>query len=148
MNASDELFDQRKVVAIIGSRGYQRLTDVDELIARLWTDDTWGVKTVISGGARGVDRRAAVMAKRRGIPVQEIAPDPEQVERYGFRHAALARNQKIVEMADIVYAFWDGDSTGTSNTIAHALVLGKILYLYTVDGSRFVSGARPLGGGA
>lgn len=128
-------------IAIIGSRDYPRLTDVDRLIASFIFQGTeWGVTEIISGGARGVDRRAAVEARKRGIPVREIEPDADLVRSHGFRHAALKRNREIVEQADVVYAFWDGDSTGTSNTIAHALVLGKVLYVYTVSGTRFVAG--------
>jgi hypothetical protein len=135
-----------QTVAIIGSRDYTRLTDVDDVIANMPVgDEDWCVSEVISGGARGVDRRAAVMAKRRGIPVREIEPDPDLVQRFGFRHAALTRNREIVEQADVVHAFWDRDSTGTSNAIAHAIVAGKILLLHTTTGVRFIAGGKPGG---
>lgn len=38
-------------------------------------------------------------------------------QRYG-RRAPLVRNEQIVEYADQVLAFWDGESHGTGRTIA------------------------------
>jgi hypothetical protein len=102
-------------VAIVGSRDFPKLTLVDATVAALPADTV-----VISGGARGVDRRAAYAAKRRGLEVVEL----EAIWSQG-RGAGLARNSKIVAAADRVIAFWDGQSRGTMDTVRKARAAGK-----------------------
>ena len=72
------------------------------------------VSEIVSGGAEGVDRLAERVADILGIPVRVFQPD---YQRYG-RRAPLVRNEQIVEYADQVLAFWDGESHGTGRTIA------------------------------
>lgn len=92
-------------IAVIGSRG---LT-VPDLGKYLPADTT----EIVSGGARGVDACAREYARRHGLKLTEFLPDYAQ---YG-RQAPLRRNLQIIDYADQVLAFWDGQSHGTAYVI-------------------------------
>ena len=100
-------------VAVIGSRGFKNLQQVDdylhmlkELIPEFW---------VITGGAKGVDTRAVEWCKDHKIMHRVIRPrNPAKREEY------LYRNVEMIAMADAVVAFWDKKSTGTAFGIAYA----------------------------
>ena len=93
-------------IAIIGSRG---LT-VENLGDYLPSD----VTEIVSGGAKGVDTSAREYALQHGIKLTEFLPD---YEKYG-RAAPIRRNEEIVRCADMVFAFWDGKSSGTKSVLA------------------------------
>lgn len=95
-------------VAIVGSREYEKLDQVEKYVNELPAD-----AIVVSGGARGVDRAAENAAKRRGLQTLIF---PALWGTYGKR-AGFLRNRQIVEAADKVVAFWDGFSAGTLSTI-------------------------------
>ncbi|MBR2088756.1 MAG: hypothetical protein IJ906_16850 [Oscillospiraceae bacterium] len=94
-------------IAIIGSRGLH----VNDLERYLPED----VTEIVSGGARGIDSDARAYAQVHGIPLKEFLPD---YERFG-RSAPLKRNLEIIAYADVVLAFWDGQSRGTKYVIDH-----------------------------
>jgi hypothetical protein len=99
-------------VAVIGSRG---LT-VSNLGDYLPCDTT----EIISGGAKGVDTCARDYALSHGIKITEYLPE---YEKYG-RAAPLKRNVTIIQNADLVLAFWDGESKGTKFVIDSCERLG------------------------
>ncbi len=68
---------------------------------------------LISGGACGVDTLAEQAARELCIPIQILRPD----YRTHGRLAPLVRDDKIVQQADLVLAFWDGSSSGTAYTL-------------------------------
>ena len=70
-------------------------------------------KTIISGGAAGIDRCAAKYAHENGLELIEILPD---YDSYG-KLAPLQRNNEIIDLADSVIAIWDGKSRGTKYVI-------------------------------
>ena len=80
-----------------------------------------GAEEIVSGGATGVDTCAAEYAKKNGLKITVFLP---QYERYG-RAAPIIRNQKIVDYADKVVAFWNGSSRGTVSVIKYAKKAGK-----------------------
>lgn len=92
-------------VAIIGSRGLS----VNNLDNYLPSDIT----EIISGGAKGVDSSAREYARKKGLKLVEFFPD---YNKYG-KSAPLKRNDLIANEADIVFAFWDGQSHGTKYVI-------------------------------
>jgi hypothetical protein len=121
------------VVAIVGSRDYRALEAVDEYVNML-AMETY----VISGGARGVDRRAYYRAKRRErdgtlAGAREIAAE---WDRYGRERAGFIRNQKLVEEADAVVAFWDEESKGTLDCMLRAYLADKLDTVFGHDGER------------
>ena len=71
---------------------------------------------IISGLARGADTLGARYARERGIQVLEF---PTDWERLG-RRAGMVRNLQMLEAANAVVAFWDGQSRGTAHTINEA----------------------------
>ena len=95
-------------VAVIGSRHAPA-----SVSRRILEELPFNVSEIVSGGAEGVDRLAERVADILGIPVRVFQPD---YQRYG-RRAPLVRNEQIVEYADQVLAFWDGESRGTQSMI-------------------------------
>lgn len=85
---------------------------------------------VVSGGARGVDSWGAAFAEERGIEVEVFKPD---WKKYG-KSAGYKRNKEIVDAADDVVAFWDGQSKGTLHTIQIAHKAGKPYCIFGPDG--------------
>lgn len=109
-------------LAIVGSRDFANLELVRRLVSTL-SPDEW---TIVSGGAIGVDRTAEQVAIERGIPVISIPAD------WGGkgRAAGVIRNSAIIEVAQIVIAFWDRKSTGTQDSIMKAKAAGLPLTIY------------------
>lgn len=109
-------------IAIVGSRTWidkQRIMD----IVKHWNPR---LVRVVSGGAKGADTLGVECARRCGIEVVEILPD---WDAYG-KQAGMIRNGLIVEQSRIVYAFWDGESKGTLNTINRAMKAKHIKGVY------------------
>ena len=102
-------------VAVIGSREAAGF-DIERIGKFLPVNCT----QIISGGAVGVDSAAEYYAKKNGIAFRKILPD---YERHG-RHAPLIRDTQIVEESELVLAFWDFHSRGTSFTIGECIRLG------------------------
>lgn len=92
-------------VAVIGSRGIC-VSDLKKYLPEQTTE-------IVSGGAKGVDASAKEYALSHGVKLTEFLPD---YKKYG-RGAPLKRNITIIEYADIVIAFWDGQSRGTKHVI-------------------------------
>jgi hypothetical protein len=99
-------------IGVVGSREYPRLEAVREFVSKL--DPITNV--LVTGGARGVDQTAAEEARDRNVRVVEYRPN---YNKYG-RGAPLRRNTEIVLGSDSLVAFWDGESTGTLDTLAKA----------------------------
>ncbi len=108
-------------VAVIGSR---TLWDVD--IAKYIPPEA---TEIITGGAYGIDTLAERYAQSRNIPVRVFRPDYDVLGKM----APLARNDQIVDAADMVVAVWDGVSTGTRYTIGRAQRLNKPVKIYVVE---------------
>lgn len=103
-------------IAIVGSRNYPDRDAVAAYIRKLPADTV-----VISGGAKGVDTWVVDHASKRGLKTIIV---PAQWNLYGKR-AGYLRNRQLVEEADKVVAFWNGDSPGTHHTINIADELDK-----------------------
>lgn len=105
-------------VAIIGSRCF---TDFD-----LTPFIPEGTTEIVSGGARGVDTVAKQYAVKHGLKLREFLPE---YNIYGAK-APLVRNISIIRNADIVLAFWDGESHGTRFVIDNCKRLGVPCEVY------------------
>lgn len=92
-------------IAVVGSRGFS----VDNLEKYLPEE----VSEIVSGGARGIDACAGEYARAKRIKLTEFLPE---YKRYG-RGAPIKRNIEIIDYADEVIAFWDGQSKGTKYVI-------------------------------
>ena len=107
-------------VAVVGSRNLEVKNLGDYLPVE--------VTEIVSGGAKGVDTSAREYAKEHGIKLTEFLPEYSRYKR----GAPLKRNIQIVEYADMVLAFWDGQSRGTKYVIDYCKQQGIPLKIYTV----------------
>ena len=119
-------------IAIVGSRTF---TDYDKFhdllmkaLCEFKVNIATGAVTFISGGAIGVDSMAEQFCKQYSWPCKVIKPD---WNRYG-KSAGFIRNTEIVEDADLVLAFWDGESRGTLDSIRKATLNKKPVYIVGV----------------
>jgi hypothetical protein len=108
---------EKRKIAIVGSRSF---TDYDLMKS---TIDLQSTSLIVSGGAIGADTLAEQLATEFNIPMLVFLPD---YKTHG-RKAPFVRNTSIVEAADIIFAFWDGKSTGTLDSIKKAKRLGKLI---------------------
>lgn len=104
-------------LAIVGSRNWYSPRRVREFVQALPLDTV-----IVSGGAVGVDSDAEQAARERGMTVEVYKPDWKKHDRA----AGIIRNRQIVDAADKVVAFWDGESRGTKFTIDYARQHGKL----------------------
>ena len=100
-------------LAIVGSRSITNIP-LEDLIPPQCTE-------IVSGGAKGVDSCAAAYARANGLTLTEFLPE---YARFG-RAAPIKRNYRIVDYADKVVVFWDGQSKGTLSVIKYAEKTGK-----------------------
>lgn len=121
MTPPDDSVSTEKI-AIVGSREFPDETLVREYVAGLEPHAV----TIISGGARGVDSWAEDEAESWSIPTDIY---PADWDEHG-KAAGFIRNQMMVEEADAVVAFWDGESNGTRHSIKLAMDAGKPLDIY------------------
>ena len=113
-------------IAIVGSRDYPDLEAVKHFVEALPPD-----VTVVSGGARGVDRAAEEAARARGLKVLVFLADWANEGR----SAGYKRNVKVINAADMVVAFWDGKSPGTRHALELAQKLDRPILLFGPPGS-------------
>ena len=105
-------------VAVIGSRNL-----VVQNLGKYLPEETM---EIVSGGAKGIDTCAREYALAKGLKLTEFLPD---YKRYG-RGAPLKRNLQIIEYADCVLAFWDGQSRGTKFVIQHCKEQNKPIRVF------------------
>lgn len=105
-------------VAVIGSRN---IVDFDTAYRLMCENIPKNCSEIVSGGAAGADTLAEKYAKEHGLHLTVFLPE---YEKYG-KAATLIRNTKIVEYADIVYAFWDMKSLGTTKSLDKCIKTGK-----------------------
>ncbi len=111
-------------VAVIGSRNLQ-VNDLEKYLPENITE-------IVSGGARGIDSCARRYALENNIKLTEFLPE---YDKYG-RKAPLCRNITIIEHADIVLAFWDGQSNGTRFVIDKCREKGVPVKIYIYKSDR------------
>lgn len=110
-------------IAIVGSRSFSDYDMMQKFIKSKINIDI--ITDVISGGADGADTLGRLFAKNNGINLVEFYPN---WQKYG-KTAGHIRNKSIVSASDVVFAFWDGVSPGTKNSISHCKKLKLPLYL-------------------
>ena len=97
-------------VAVIGSRGFNKYELLKETLSKL------EITLVVSGGAKGADSLGEQYANENQIPTKIFLPD---WKKHG-RAAGMLRNTDIINEAEMVVAFWDGESKGTKDSITKA----------------------------
>jgi predicted Rossmann fold nucleotide-binding protein DprA/Smf involved in DNA uptake len=108
-----------KNIGIVGGRDFSDYQLAESKFLHLTKNID--VSRIVSGGAKGVDTMAKMIAKKQGYEILEFLPD---YNKFG-RGAPLMRNTTIIENSDYVIAFWDGKSRGTLDSINKARKQGK-----------------------
>lgn len=93
------------------------------------------VSEIVSGGASGIDTLAKRYAELHRIRLTEFVPDYHN-KNISPRSAPIIRNKKIVEYSDLVLAFWDGVSRGTSHTIEFCIQSGVPVKVFILQRER------------
>lgn len=112
-------------IAIIGSRNPGNINFSVELEKRINIKDG---DAIVSGGAKGIDTLAANYAKGRNLQLIEFRPD---YAKHG-RGATFIRNRQIIATADMVVAFWNGESRGTKYSIDYANKIGRTTLIINI----------------
>ena len=110
----------------MGSREYLRL----DLVKNFLTERFKEGDVLVSGGASGVDSAAEEAAEGFTMMIFHA-----QWDKYG-KGAGFIRNTLIMEAADLIVAFWDGESRGTLDTLKKAKKAGKPYEIYGPKGER------------
>ena len=105
---------QKPIVCINGSRNITAI-DLDRFI------DPSHIGCVVTGGAAGVDTIAEKWAKNNNIEWVCYLP---RWDIYGKR-AGILRNKDMIDFADVLISFWDGQSPGTKQAIEYAIEIGR-----------------------
>lgn len=111
-------------VIIAGGRDFHQYQTLLDAVRESGFD----IRTVISGGATGVDAMGERYAQESQLPVQVYAADWNQ---HG-RAAGPIRNRTMAQNADALIAIWDGRSPGTKNMIDIAQRTGLQIYVKRV----------------
>lgn len=73
----------------------------------------WDISEVVSGTARGADRRGEAWANMNNISIKRF---PADWDKYG-KAAGHIRNAEMAKYADAAIIFWNGVSPGTRSMI-------------------------------
>lgn len=114
-------------IAIVGSRTFSDYELLSNTVKTYCKANNIFPKIIVSGGAKGADTLAERFAKENNLEKKIFHPNWELLGR----NACSARNTEIVEFSDLVFAFWDGQSPGTKDSITKAENLGKTVIIKT-----------------
>lgn len=98
---------------VTGSRGWRDRQTLEATLSSYFGSDI----VLMHGGAVGADVMADRWALRHGVPVQTFLPNRGRPSPQRYHE----RNDAMLEQADFVVAFWDGESRGTKSVIDKAL---------------------------
>lgn len=101
---------------------YNRLAYVCDRIIRM----DKAPPVVLSGGCRGADQMGKIWAEKAAILCDVYHAN---WDKHG-KAAGPIRNQKMVDAADALIAFWDGESRGTKDVIKRAAKARLNIHLY------------------
>lgn len=107
--------------------GSRTISDYQE-VGRAIQASGFRVTTVISGGARGVDRMGEIWARTNNRLLKIYRAN---WRKYG-NSAGYLRNAQMAQEAEAVIALWDGVSRGTKHMIDTAERLGLKVYVHRV----------------
>lgn len=106
-------------VVVTGSRSFRDAAAVAAALDPLHYE--FGARLrLIQGGAAGADRLAWEWAKSCDVPCASFAPDYSRPSPQRYHE----RNDRMLGLADLVVAFWDGESRGTKSVIDKAEARG------------------------
>jgi hypothetical protein len=109
-------------VGIVGSRHFPDLDRVAGYVRELPAGTS-----LVTGSASGVDATVARAGRERGLPVRVVGASFEEARD---TVVAASRNQRLVDLCDVLVAFWDGSSPGTRRTVDRALDSRKEVHVF------------------
>lgn len=119
-----------KKVIIAGSRDFSDYELLKRICMRILAELAGADEvTIISGHARGADRLGERFAREHHLPCDSC---PADWKRYG-KAAGPIRNAEMAKMADVLIAFWDGESAGTRSMIDLARSYGLAVYVIKIS---------------
>lgn len=98
-------------VIIAGSRNYSNFSELC-FVCDYYLSHSPKVE-IVCGGARGADSLGKRYAELKGYKIKEFIPD---WDKFG-KSAGYRRNVEMANYADVLIAFWDGNSKGTGHMI-------------------------------
>jgi hypothetical protein len=113
-------------LAIVGSRTFRDYPYFENIVNKF--RELNHIDEIVSGGAIGTDDLAEIYAHENNISLKIFYPE---WGKYG-KSAGYIRNKLIIEYADEVMAFWDGQSKGTKHDIDIAKELNKMCHIIGV----------------
>jgi len=111
-------------IAIVGSRTFDDYNLLSDIVGRFAAH--YVKVTIVSGGATGADLLAKRFAEDSGFDYLEFLPDWDKLGK----KAGFVRNEDIIKSSDVVFAFWDGVSKGTANSLNWAKKMRKPTTIY------------------
>lgn len=103
-------------IIVCGSRTFMDYTLLQETLDRLTRKLDKAKLVILSGHTRGADTLAEHWCFVRHVSLEVYHPDHNT---HG-KAAPHVRNREMVEAADALVAFWDGESPGTASIVALA----------------------------
>lgn len=88
--------------------------------------------TIVSGAARGADSLGEQYALFNNYFIERY---PADWDRYG-KAAGYRRNEQMAQNADVLIAFWDGQSKGTKHMIDLAKTYELKVFVIRYDGGQ------------
>ena len=122
--------DAPRQVLVCGSRGWKNAQRVRDTLARLASESPI---EVMHGGAEGADIAAYWTCLELGITARSFLPD---YKTHG-KSAPHVRNDRMLDRAGLVVAFWDGQSRGTKSVIAKAKRRGIPVLIVEAEETRW-----------
>lgn len=125
-------------IAIVGCR------NANERRVLSWLEKAWHDRShcfwlrdkrefrIVTGDAKGADAAAWRFAINQTLHAVAFTADWENLGR----SAGPIRNARIVEHADEMIAFWDGESRGTRDSISKAIDKGIHVHIVSLESLR------------
>jgi len=98
-------------IIIAGSRNFNNYKELCKICDYLLKDQK-NIE-IVSGTAKGADILGEKYAKDKGYEIKKF---PANWDKYK-KAAGYIRNKEMAEYADVLIAFWDGESKGTKHMI-------------------------------
>jgi len=113
-------------LAIVGSRFVNHDSEdsyklIEKEVLQLERSTGISFKTIVSGGAKGIDKIAEKFAERHRRAMLVFEPN---YSKYPSRQAPIIRNTQIVDHANYMLAYPKGRSPGTRDSIRKARAAG------------------------
>lgn len=99
-------------IGIIGSRTFGDYSILEDIVCKVIDIDN--ITYIVSGGADGADNLAEKFAIKHSIPTIIHNANWKKLGK----SAGFERNKDIIKDSDFVFAFWDGNSSGTKHSLS------------------------------